>query len=236
MRTLIIYDQRLGDIIRCLPIARHFAAQGHEVFFRCKQQYEGIFDAVAYAWRETSAKRTQEYAQTFDLQIWPHRYDEFRHSGQTWMDYVYSLYPAIWSIDRSIVFDALDLTPDPHERYALPQGYKLAALFGYSQTRQLNFLHLLKAASNALGDEFYFLADPLFARWLMEHTNCPRRRIVIAESVGHLPRIIRDAADLFTINSAPTVIASAVRTRWHHVIDANPQDDFYHANQIRVAI
>lgn len=233
MKTLIIYRERLGDVVRCLPIARHFAAQGHEVFFRCKQQYEGIFDAVTYAWRETHA---QEYAQTFDLQIWPRRFDHFRHSGQCWMDYVYSLYPAIWDVDRTIVFDALDLTPDPHERYALPQGYKLAALFGYSQTRQINFLHLLKAASKALGDDFYFLADPLFARWLMEHTNCPRRRIVIAESVGHLPRLIRDAAELFTINSAPTVIASAVRQSWFHVEDGNPQDDFSHANQIRITL
>lgn len=233
MRTLIIYEERLGDIVRCLPIARHFAAQGHEVFFRCKQQYEGIFDAVTYAWRETHA---QEYAQTFDLQIWPRWYDHFRHSRQTWMDYVYGRYPELRDIDRQIVFDAVDSAPDPHERYGLPKGYKLAALFGYSQVRHINFLQLMNAAHAALGPEFHFLADPLFAGWLMEHTNCPRQRIVIAESVGHLPRIIRDATDLFTINSAPTVIASAVRQSWHHVIDANPQDDFHHANQIRVAL
>lgn len=233
MKTLIIYEERLGDICRCLPIARHFAARGHEVYFRCKQQYEGIFDAVTYAWRETHA---QEYAQTFDLQIWPNRFNHFRHSGKNWSDYIYGLYPALAGIDRSIVFDALDFAPDPHERYALPKGYKLAALFGYSQVRHIPFTRLFEAAKHALGHDFYFLADPLFATWLMEHTTCPRKRICIAESAGHLPRIIRDAADLFTINSSPTVIASAVRTSWHHVIDANAQDDFYHAKQIRIAL
>ncbi len=236
MKTLIIYRERLGDIVRCLPIARHFARQGHEVFVRCDQKYEGIFDAVTYAWRETHAPHTGAYDQTFDLQIWPHRFQDFRTSGKSWMDYVYGLYPALCDVDREIVFDAADLAPDPHERYALPQGYKLAALFGYSQVRHIPFMQLLEAARANLGTDFHFLADPLFAGWLMDHTNCPPQRIVIAESVGHLPRLIRDAADLFTINSAPTVIASAVRTRWHHVIDANPQDDFYHANQHRLTL
>ena len=44
----IKYSQRLGDIIRCLPACEYLHSQGHEVFFDCLAQYQGVFEMVSY--------------------------------------------------------------------------------------------------------------------------------------------------------------------------------------------
>lgn len=233
MKTLLIYEERLGDIIRCLPIARHFAKDG-EVLFRCKSQYWPIFDCVTYAWPETTH---HTYDRVLDLQIWPKRFHHFRHSELNWMDYIYGLHPETATIDRAIVFDALDLTADPHLRYGIvPNCSDIAAFFGYSQVRHIPLPALMQSARNCFGhDHFLLLADKAHARLLMDN-HCPRERIVCADTPADLPRIIQAAARFYTINSAPTVIASAVRSAWWHVVDANAQDDFFHANQNRIFV
>ena len=98
----IKYSQRLGDIVRCLPAAKYLSEQGHEVFFDCFPQYHGVFELVSYV---RPAVELRLDAEVLDLEIWPNRYIEYRASGKTWTDFVYS-HPLLEKADKTnIVFD-----------------------------------------------------------------------------------------------------------------------------------
>ena len=47
----IIYRERLGDVLRCLPAAKFLADKGHEVFIDCYEKYAGVFEMVSYCKR-----------------------------------------------------------------------------------------------------------------------------------------------------------------------------------------
>jgi hypothetical protein len=54
------------------------------------------------------------------------------------------------------------------------------------------------------------------------------------DSIETLCAYITKAKQVVTINSAPTVICSALRNSWFHIPDSE-QDDFFHVNQKRLA-
>lgn len=198
MPTKIIkYQQRLGDILRCLPACKYLADQGHEVFFDCFEQYYGVFDLVSYA---KPLGKTPLDAEVIDLEIWPNRYAEFLKSKKPWHDFVYS-HPTIKDADKkNIIFDRLDNRPAD----GLPEKYSLIAPFGISQTYKRNPLELIQTAAKELGKEnIIILCPPEFQIQGLNTYTAP--------SVEQMVKAIRGADEFWAVNSSPIIIASAVR-------------------------
>jgi hypothetical protein len=54
------------------------------------------------------------------------------------------------------------------------------------------------------------------------------------ESIPELVAWIGAARHVLTVNTAPSILASAVRESWHHVPDLDPRHDWQHPRQIVV--
>ena len=226
MPTKIIkYQQRLGDILRCLPACKYLADQGHEVFFDCFEQYHGVFDLVSYA--KPLAKPPWD-AEVIDLEIWPNRYADFLKSKKPWHDFVYS-HPAIKDADKkNIVFDKLD------DRLAdgLPEKYNLIAPFGISQTYKRNPLELIQTAAKELGkDNIIILCPPEFQIQGLNTYTAP--------SVEQMVKAVRGADEFWAVNSSPIIIASAVRREkesrfWGEKNEAEVQNVFEFDGLVRM--
>jgi len=190
----IKYSQRLGDVLRCLPAAKHLADQGHEVFFDCLAQYHGVFELTSYV------KAGHRQGDIIDLEVWPNQYEAYRKSKRSWTDFVYS-HPEIKDADKTnIILDKLDDKP----AVGLPETYNLVAAFGNSQGFYRNPLELITKARNDLGkDNFYVMTPPeIRIQGLSTYT---------APSVSEMAKAIRGAKDFWAINSTPIVLASVVR-------------------------
>jgi hypothetical protein len=232
MRVCLVYHLRLGDIIRILPIARCLASQGHSVYVECLEPYWGLFSAVSYARPARPEDRdSMRYGRVIDLQVWPRRYEDYRRSGKPWSEFVFGLFPEFAGLDRRPVFDLIDEQPTLAE-YGKPRDICLLAGFGYSQGRQYNFGALCNACFRLTRHRIVFLVDALQLGHLREQ-GVADDDMLCAKSPGDLPRLIRDAADFFTVNSAPCVIAGAVRSDFWHVPSGIAQDDqFSEASQV----
>jgi len=192
MKT-IKYSQRLGDVLRCLPAAKHLADQGHEVFFDCLPQYHSVFDLVSYV-------KAGSKGDVLDLEIWPNQYEAYRKSKRSWTDFVYS-HPDIKDADKTnIVLDKLDEKPAE----GLPETYNLVAPFGLSQGFYRNPLELIVKARQTMGKENFFVLCPndIKIQGLSTYT---------APSVSEMAKAIRGAKDFWAINSTPIILASVVR-------------------------
>lgn len=221
MKICIAYSQRLGDIIRMLPIARHFAAEGNEVYIECLAQYHDFFDCVSYCKPSLLCHRSShDFGMLLDLEIWPKRFDEFNASGHTWMDFVYGSNPLLVGIDRKPVFDLIDQMPSLQD-YGLPADVSIFSPFGYSQRKKYTLGNLAEAAKNRICGHMVTLADASHAEML----GMAGIAILTAPRSSHLPRLLRDARSVFTINSAPAIICGAVRTEFWHVLSGHAQDD-----------
>ena len=189
----IIYRERLGDVLRCLPAAKFLADKGHEVFIDCYEQYAGVFDMVSYCQRGNKGDQ-------IDLQIWPNRYDAFMKSRKPWHDFVYD-HPEIKDAEKTnIVLDKLDEKPAK----GLPETYNLVAPFGISQSDYRNPLLIIKDARQQLGkDNFYVLTPPDIKIQGLDTYTAP--------SVAEMAKAIRGAENFWGINSSPMILASAVR-------------------------
>jgi len=194
---IIKYQQRLGDVLRCLPACKYLADQGHEVFFDCFAQYHGVFDMVSYI---KPLGKTPWDAEVIDLEIWPNKYAEYRKSKKTWTDFVYSD-PRIKDANKTnIILDSLG----PDRAFGLPEKYHLVAPFGISQGYQRNPLELIQTAAKELGkDNIIILCPPEF--------QIQGLRTYTAPSVEQMAKAIRDANEFWAINSAPIILASATR-------------------------
>jgi hypothetical protein len=224
-RVLIIYRQRLGDIVACFPAAYLLAQTGNEVDFCCFPQYHAIFNAVSYC-RPVGLEalsRQKDYARVYDLEITRREYDAYRASGIKWRDYVYGKYAEI--------APAREVTPLFDRRpaidgYQLPERYALACPRGISQVTRVNQEWLEAQCQSLSQDPWYVLSDkdgksswgiPLHAR-----------------SLDHLPGLIAGASTFVTINSSPNIIASGVRTSWYQVHEPGfgGQDNYAAPGQI----
>ena len=224
MKICLVYHMRLGDIIRILPIARCLASQGHSVYVECLEPYWGLFSCVSYARPARPEDRdVMKYGRVIDLQIWPRRYDDYRRSGKPWSEFVFGLFPEFAGLDRRPVFDLIGEQPMLAE-YGLREPVCLFAPMGYSQGRQYPMGALLDACRERTQHRIVFLVDALQLGHFRD-LGVPDRDMVCARSPAHLPRLIRDAADVFTVNSAPCIIAGAVRQHFWHVPSGVAQDD-----------
>lgn len=216
MRDLIlVYHERLGDVCRCLPLARYFAAQGRRVFIECRAEYHGLFRLVSYASPLAPDLRFHG-ADVIPLQIWPDRFTHFEASGLNWMDYVYAPWP---DCDREIVLDRLDNLP------AVPPTVSDAVLVfpnGYSQRNAPDPLGVVELA----GELFPGVAKGIIGKRELGGFELP--------DIPSLVAWIRAAKYVLTVNTAPSIIASAVRESWHHVPDLDPRHDWQHSRVVRV--
>jgi hypothetical protein len=224
MKICLAYPQRLGDIIRILPIARHFAADGNKVLVECLPPYHEFFDCVSYCRPSLRAERdAHRFDVVLDLEIWPTRFNEFVASGKTWLDFVYGSSPMLAGIDRKPVFDLIDEMPGLAD-YGLPADANIFSPFGYSQRDRYTLKSLAEEAKKRICGPFVTLADPIHADAL-SRAGISRNSILTAHRSSHLPRLLRDAKNVFTINSAPSIICGAVRSEFWHVLGGDPQND-----------
>lgn len=226
-RVLLVYRQRLGDIVGCLPAARHLAASGNEVEFCCFSQYHSIFRAVSYCRPvgPEALNRPHDYDRIYPLEITRGEYDAYRASKINWRDYVYGKYEELKPARLDPPhFDRLpDISP-----YQLPVRFALAAPEGISQVTKINRDWFTNQCRSLSQDPWYILTNHPEAHkagWAL-----PLR----AESLDHLPALIARATTFVTINSAPNIIASGVRTSWHHVPEPgfSGQDNYTAPGQI----
>ena len=190
----IKYSQRLGDILRCLPAAKFLAEQGHEVFFDCQAQYQGVFEMTSYV------KAGHNQGEILDLEIWPDKYEAFIKSKKPWHDFVYS-HPEIKGAKRTeIVLDLLDERPAE----GLPEKYHLIAPFGISQSHKHNPLEIIQMAAKELGkDNITVLCPP--------EVRIDGLKTYTAPTIEQLAKAVRGADEFWAIISAPIILASAVR-------------------------
>lgn len=132
------------------------------------------------------------------------------------MDYVYAPWP---DCDREIVFDRLDLLPPVPPTVA---GACIVFPNGFSQ----------RAAPDPQG--VVELAEQLFPG--VPCGVVGKRELGCYELPGILDLVawIRAAKHVLTVNTAPSIIASAVRDSWHHVPDLDPRHDWQHPRAVRV--
>lgn len=194
---IIKYSQRLGDVLRCLPACKYLADQGHQVLFDCFEQYHGVFDLVSYA---RPLNKIPYDAELIDLEIWPSRYAEFLKSKKPWHDFVYN-HPQIKGAKRTeIVLDLLDDKPAE----GLPEKYNLIAPFGISQSHKHNPLEIIQMAAKELGkDNITVLCPP--------EVRIEGLKTYTASTIEQLAKAVRGADEFWAINSAPIILASAVR-------------------------
>jgi hypothetical protein len=180
------------------PACQFLAQQGHTVEYACHPSFASIFECISYAkFVDPNVPHPHDRKLDFNIGLLDCKLQ----------DYIYEKIPAIAPAKRRpVVFD-VSVTP---EDYGLPKDYILISPFGYCQPRKPSpewFVHVVK---NRIGGSLpiYALTDrPL---------PCPVPTIT-ARRLSHLPALIRNATEFFTINSAPTVIAAAVRSRYYHV-------------------
>ena len=222
---IIKYQQRLGDVLRCLPACKHLADQGHEVLFDCFAQYHGVFDMVSYA---KPLGKTPWDADVIDLEIWPLRYGQFLKSRKPWHEFVYSD-PRIKDADKTnIILDRLDEKP----AFEFPEKYHLIAPFGISQTYKRNPLELIQTAANELGkDNIIILCPP--------EIQINGLRTYTAPTIEQMAKAIRGADEFWAVNSAPIILASAVRKEkeskfWGEKNEAEIQNVFAFEGLVRM--
>lgn len=209
---IIVYHERLGDVARCLPLAKHLADRGEEVVIECKREYHGLLIRAPYVGVATPGHAIA--GERIELQIWPRRFNDFTQSGLNWMDYVYQDFPGA---DRQIVLHAEPDRAPPWVREAV-----LVFPNGYSQRNPPN-PHAVILQAHSL-----FPGQPVCVIG---------KRDAGCHELPNIPTLIdwiAAAAGVVTVNTAATVIASAVRQSWHHIPDLAPQHDFTHPRQIRV--
>ena len=192
MKT-IVYHQRLGDVLQCLPAAKYLA-QRDEVQIECLPQYAGALDLVSYATWVAPGAGTGE---RIDLEIWPNRYNSFRQSGLSWMDFVYQ-HPAIAAADRKIDLDRVPDGPPP----GLPDRYNMLAPHGISQGWNYPLQKIHDKAAQILG-HYFTLHVPQNSYYSMPHWS--------AGSIVEMAQAIKHAEIFMGINSSPIVMASALR-------------------------
>lgn len=194
---VIKYQQRLGDVLRCLPACKYLADQGHPVLFDCFAQYHGVFDMVSYV---KPLDAIPYDAEIIDLEIWPLRYAEFLKAKKSWHDFVYSDQRIKGANKTNIILDKLD------DKCAdgLPEKYNLIAPFGISQTYKRNPLEFIQTAVKELGkDNIVILCTPEFQIHGLNTYTAP--------SVEQMAKAIRGADEFWAVNSSPIILASAVR-------------------------
>lgn len=216
MKVLIVYHLRLGDIARCLPIAKHFHDAGSEVHFECLPEYHGLFELVPYCRPVAPGANRTAYDRVLDLQIWPARMAEWIASPLNWMDFVYGLFPEGRDIDRQIV-----LSPPQKEVPPWISEAMLCFPTGYSQ-EWLTPPEQVIVLAHQLARGAPVLAVGKADQGMAELQDIPTMCAYLAQ-----------AKQVLTINTSASILASALRDSWIHIAD-HPKHDWRHPKQLRI--
>jgi hypothetical protein len=163
------------------------------VFVECLPQYASALDLISYAKWVAPGEGEGEI---LDFQIWPKRYNEYRNSGKPYVDFLYD-HPALHGVDRQIL---LDCVPDGPP-LGLPDQYNLLAPMGISQAWNYPTTDILLKAEELMGN--YLI--------MCERKYYFYKRRWAADNVVQMAQAIKHADKFMTINSAPAVLASALR-------------------------
>ena len=221
MRYLLRYHLRLGDIVRCLPIAESLTNRGHTVYFETLSEYAGVFDLVDYAeWVEPGTTVDADYDRVLDLQVWPERYEHYRQSGRTWTDFVFGLYDECLDVtDRRPRFSRV-----PEVRFT--KRVALVAPFGFSQLANPEFDAIMAEVGKVKVDCAVVLASPQLAQGPL---------VWNAPTISALAAAIKAADYVFTVDTAPNILAAAVgRDSWHYFPNPVPNDGYFDERQHRI--
>lgn len=211
MKILIQYHERLGDVLRILPLARHLAEKGNDVFIECKDQYADILKCVTYAKHKKIESQYDGFDKVFNRQVWPLLYDEYRKSGKWWEDFVFGKdYPE--AVGERIVLDNCYDGPDLGE-------YSLVAPFGISQVVRHDPIEVIRKAVKMYGSEkLIVLCPPEIEVGGIKSVSCGK--------LYYMPSLIANADNFLGINSSPALVASAVREQYDLIPTGNKQDDY----------
>lgn len=216
MKILIQYHERLGDILRMLPLAKYLNEKGNEVLFQCKDEYHGIFECISYAKPVRIDEEIGGFDFIFNRQIWPNLYQEYRGSGKKWEQFVFGEYFPD-AVGKRIVLDRLPEAIND-------SGYNVVAPFGISQVNRIDPTLVIKKALQMYGIEKLIILCP--------EPNLAKNLLVgmgyHCSSVAEMASLIKNAKNFLGINSSPAVIASAVRDSYDWIPDGsfNGQDDY----------
>lgn len=211
MRTIIRYHERLGDVLRLLPLAKHLPERGEEVFIECKDQYADILKCVTYCKHWKIGTEYAESDKIIDRQIWPTRYEEWRKSGKWWEDFVFGEI-APEAVGRGIILDNQIIGQDLGD-------YSLVAPFGISQVVKHDPIEVIRKAVKMYGHENLVVLCP-------PEIEVGGLRCVSCASLSFMPHLIACADNFLGINSAPALIASAVREKYDLIPTGISQDDY----------
>lgn len=216
-KLLIINHFRLGDIVHTLPIAYHYHQLGWSVDYECADQYHSLFTLVDYARAVRADDRRSDYDQAINLQVWPDLFVEWQESGMTLFDFVYRRFDGV---DRTI-----RLAPAPH--IDVPKSVLSSTLVfpaGHSSTTKHHVDLVIATARYRWPD------DPIIVLGEAAHGLTP------VPSIPHLVEYIRRAKHVLTVNSAPTIIASAVRDSYHHIWEPVYREDWTSPRQVSIRL
>jgi len=209
VRYLIVYHQRLGDIVHLFAGAKHLADQGHEVLIECNHRYHDIFRCANYVTPSSPFNRP-DVDVILPLQIHEYvdgggpRFEEYRHSGQSWGQFVYDRTPELaGSYGPPVFTDYFEMDDQEDDR-------PIVAPYGYSQKTPIPPEVVLDTARRLFGRSLYILTDQPHEHRMDGHLYVKRLR--------ELPAVIRRARDFMTINTSTSIIAAGAReagTYWH---------------------
>jgi len=163
------------------------------VFVECLPQYASALNLISYAKWVAPGEGEGEI---LDFQIWPKRYNEYRNSGKAYVDFLYD-HPALHGIDRQIL---LNCVPDGPP-LGLPDHYNLLAPMGISLAWNYPTLDIQIKAEELMGDYIVMCEKQYYFH----------RRHWTADTAVQMAQAIKHADKFMTINSAPAVLASALR-------------------------
>jgi len=211
MKVLIQYHERLGDVLRMLPLAKLFSDRGDEVFFECKDEYSDILKCTTYVKHKKIKDLYKNFDYVFNRQIWPLLYDDWRKSEKRWEEFVFGgQFPE--AVDERIILDNIWLAPDLGT-------YDLVAPFGISQIVRHDPLVVVKKAIELYGKDNLVVLCP-------NELDIQGLKAISCSSVAYLPSLIQRARNFLGINSSPALIASAVRESYDLVPTGVYQDDY----------
>jgi len=211
MKVLIQYHERLGDVLRMLPLAKLFSDRGDEVFFECKDEYVDILKCTTYVKHKKIDNSYEGFDYVFNRQIWPLLYDDWRKSGKRWEEFVFGN-KFKDAVDKKIVLDNIWMAPDLGT-------YDLVAPFGISQIVRHDPFVVIKKAIELYGKDSLVVLCP-------NETDIDGLKAISCGSVASMPFLIQRARNFLGINSSPALIASSVRESYHLVPTGVYQDDY----------
>lgn len=207
MKVLFKSRARLGDAVLCFPSALFMKQQGHEVWVECPERWHPIFRWISYA-RPCAPGSCKDASVAFDT----NKLDMTQCSAKI-INYIQDAFPQLKGAprDQRPFFD-VDHKPSLPK---LPSEYVIAAPFGYSQHFKVDPEWMIKKARSIFPDA------PVICL-----SDVPRpalsAEILVSNSVDQLPAILRGAKAIFTINSAPTILAAAVNRHCFLVPNRDP--------------